>query len=430
MKRLVWFGIGAVVFLVPGTPGFLDRIDAARDAAAFQAQLRLARADGLPTTAAEFAAGVHPARPAENAAGIYLMLPAFHKKNDTPSGVEEELVFHPSAKTRAAAETLLNDRREYLTKIDEAVSKPHCWWNRDWSQGFTNMPEDAEMRTAAKFLALRASLKASNGHPEAALGDIQKIFAMSRQAAEDPTSFAGFVHDSIAIMALQRLAWWSFAHPRDGLYRLALRSSMSKFPELDLKRDHRMDLYSMLWLVDSTLTPEGRRVLGLHGDQESIGLRLGTGPISQSRARIEIVRAERELWMAIRLPASLRDKTLADATAKLNKCILAFPDASSVMFQYTQDPLSDSPRQKQRAARKETYVAICRALANATVAQRIETKDLLSPFDGQPLRYHFDGRQIDVEVSMGDEDHDSVTLKIPPDPLSIDRPIHHGITVQ
>jgi hypothetical protein len=64
-------------------------------------------------------------------------------------------------------------------------------------------------------------------------------------------------------------------------------------------------------------------------------------------------------------------------------------------------------------AREQTYEALIRALTEKSIPKTIRTSDLKSPFDGKPISYRFDGRQIVISVSTGSTD--VVDLRLPRD---------------
>ena len=68
-------------------------------------------------------------------------------------------------------------------------------------------------------------------------------------------------------------------------------------------------------------------------------------------------------------------------------------------------------------AGRQTYVALARALNTHPIPTTIRTDDLLSPFDGKPLSYKYNGKEIVIQVSgKPGPGGKSPVLKIPPDP--------------
>ena len=111
MKRRSWLlFVGVLVFLFAAYLA-VSKAAAARDEAAFQEQIRLARAEGIPTTAAEFAATVPTAKPTENAAPLYRKLKLLDREKADVTEVERTLIFHPTPANVAAAQAILSNHK-------------------------------------------------------------------------------------------------------------------------------------------------------------------------------------------------------------------------------------------------------------------------------------------------------------------------------
>ena len=62
----------------------------------------------------------------------------------------------------------------------------------------------------------------------------------------------------------------------------------------------------------------------------------------------------------------------------------------------------------------QTYLALTRSLSEAVIPKSIKTNDLLSPVDGKPLSYSFDGRRLIIKVSGRIGDTEMSHIEIPP----------------
>ena len=253
------------------------------------------------------------------------------------------------------------------------------------------------MKSGAKFLALRGSVAAHEGNVRSALEDSRRLFVIARQAGEEPTQIANMVRESIEQIGLRELATWAYVHHDQPAYLQALKKVVDDLPRPDLKNEHRGDLFMVLSLIDLTSSKEGRRELGLKDND------IGTENLmplffSRSKARVQIVKAERDYWSALDLPATTRKPALEDADRRIETALMAYPTAYRSNYGgYT----FNSEREEVWEARRLTYLALLRALAAKTLPPSIKTGDLHSPFDGKPLTYHFDGRQVVIEVSDG-----------------------------
>jgi len=107
-----------------------------------------------------------------------------------------------------------------------------------------------------------------------------------------------------------------------------------------------------------------------------------------------------------------RDKAMQRRTFAL----LAFPVAGKLYSEFT--PASDQvvERLKSWKSFKVRWTAVERALAGARVASKIDTSDLLSPYDGKPLRYSYDGKHIHIELDS-DDPASPTRLSVPAEPF-------------
>jgi hypothetical protein len=419
MKRSKWIWTAGI--LAVGIGAALVAVRAAsQDEAAFQEQLRLARAEGLPTTAAEYAALVPKASPEENAAPLYREMGRIANgpigsKTDV-AVVNRELIFHPGAPAVAAAESLIKLHRRQIELAADAAKLPKCWFDRDWRLGAAVLfPEYAQMKSAAKLLAVRGSLAANRRDAEAALADCRGIFAIADHAGQEPHGISRMVREAIYVIGLQNLTYWAFAHRDQSAYRAAIKRAIDAFPRPNVKDEHRDSLFLVLSMIELTSTTEGRTNLGLR--EEDIGWAEKVIPILKSRAdaKPQIVKAMRDKWAALDRPPKDRAALIDKATKDLDKALFAYPTAADIYEKLTSGGDSRFEREAAWEARKQQYIAALRALDEPRIPTTIRTDDLLSPFDGKPLSYRYDGKQIVISISGYDNDSGPVFLKIPPD---------------
>ncbi|HWD40042.1 MAG TPA: hypothetical protein VG944_14430 [Fimbriimonas sp.] len=416
--RKVWLLLCGILLAILAIGLVRRKAGADRDQKEFLAQLELARKEGLPTTWQEFAATIPTASPNENAAPYYRQLSAMTKTGVIPKSLDDEILFDRTSDHVREAKALLAKEKPVLRLIDDATARPRCWFNRDWSQGgIVVMPELTYMKLAAKLLAIRGSLAAEESRPDQALNDAKKIFTVAHQAGDEGTLMSELLNESIYQIGLRTVAAWAFTHPDVAAYREAFDKALGEAPKPNLKSEHRGDLYEILWVVDRSLTPEGRKDLGIKEEDRQRPSGFVSLLLSQPKSKVEIVRQMRERWKAFDLPRAQRDKRLEETQQKVILALLAFPDAAHLY-----DDLGfgdDEPTNRENAmmARRQTYLALNRALQERTIPKSIVTRDLLSPFDGKPLSYAFDGKQIRILVSGhgSDDSADRIELKLPPD---------------
>lgn len=401
-------GLAAVVAL--GAFLFL-RNSAAADEAAFQEQLASARSEGIPTTWQEFKSGIKSADPSQNAAEFYRDLTTTAQDSAAIGKLEAGVLFHRSPDTIAAARDFLSEKRPDVDLVDKASARPRCWFDRDWSKGAAVLyPEYAPMKFGAKLLGLRGSLEAAQGRPEKAIQDLHKIFAVAKHSGEDGVAISTLVDIAIYAIGLNHIALWAFTHPEEASYREELGAAVRSWPKLNMQKMHREDFYMLFDLVEKSTTPKGRADLGIKpGDQPKAEDSSGLSP---SKGKVMIAKGEREDWEAYGEPPKQRLGKLEDAKKSINTGIAAFPFANKIYKQFYTDTSAVDTFDETFEARRLCYVALQRGMSRRTIARSIKTSDLLSPYDGKPIEYQFDGRQIVITASGRGA---PVSVKLPTD---------------
>lgn len=408
MKQRKWVWIAVGVAVVVSIPFVWHRIRDARDAAALNEQLKLARAEGMATTAAEYRAGIPSAKPEENAAPLYRKLRGGNQPNW--SKLISDVVLRGDAASLRAAKDALAEREDNLKLAEQAAKFPRCWFDRPWEDGVAVLfPEYAQMKNVAKALALRGTVAAWERRPDDALADAGRIFTIAAHAGEEPHPIAHLVRESIQAIGIRALAEWGLHVRSEKRYAIALGRAAASMTAPDLKSEVRGELYNVLSLVELCQTPEGRAKLGLREDEVAPVEGLMSVLLPPGQAKVAIVKAERAYWAALDAPRPERGERMKAAYFEVLKGLVAFPTAAKV---YTALGSEDDPmaeRLEGFRSRQMQYIALARAL-QAGVPKTLDTRDLLSPYDGKPLKYRFDGHQIQIEASGVSP------VKIPPDP--------------
>ena len=414
-KTFLWVA-GSVVLIVIGV-ALQYRIRASRDELDLQEQLRLARAEGLPTNAVEFMATIEPASPAENAAPLYRHLKPLLRQIGDTQAITNAFLRHPTSTNLFTARRLLTKAKPALDIIDQAAALPRCWFDRNWSEGLaTLLPEYADMKAASRLLALRGSIAAADSNEAGALSNGQEILQISKHSGEEGTELSALVSEAIYLIDLHALADWCVLYPTIGAYRGALEKALKAQPRPNLRRETRDRLWNVLSIIDLSLTKGGRRDLGLKEDDVPVGPNLFSVILSQAKARTAIVHAERDYWATLKLPHDQRGPRLEDAKTREGMNLLAFPVAAQIHYQLGVGDDHVQDREPDWQARQLEYTAVLRALPSGAVARSIKTSDLKSPYDGKPLTYRFDGEQIHITIN-GSDPSSPTRLTIPPDEL-------------
>ncbi|MCC7433375.1 MAG: hypothetical protein IT363_01725 [Methanoregulaceae archaeon] len=398
-RRAVVFSVAALAVLFGG-PAALLAFRNAQLAREYEDQLRLARTEGLATTGEEFAKLIPTAEPAENAAPNYAKLRGVIRSLPDVRSLDLRLTYQPSELTLEEATQLLATRQPVLDLGEQAVKLPKCWFNRDWSLGAAVlMPEFADMKSLARLFALRGSVAAYRGDAMAALKNIEHLRAVGSHARMEGTAIARLVGESIDQIAMQSLASWAHMHRDQPAYREALARVIENLPRPDLKMETRGNLFEALSIIELCSTPEGLTALGLKkADLPGIE-RYASLLVNKGEARIRIVKAFRDQRAAIDLPPGQRAAKLQAASSELRAAMMAFPTANMVFFRLTDDSQIGylDRREPMWEANLQRWRGLIRALEGPQPPAKIKVDDLLSPFDGKPLQYRFDGKQYEVD---------------------------------
>jgi hypothetical protein len=413
-KRGPWvLGISAILLVIPVCILIFKLFESSDD---LDEQLRLARADGIPTNAAEFSALIQKAEPSVNAASHYRNFASYRIRNDESHALASDLPFDSSAANMAKAESHLTKSKKALAIADEAVKLPRCWFDRNWNEGIAVLlPEFSEMRLAAYLLALRGSVAASKGDHTAAIENARKIFVISKHAGEEPHGIGAMVRESIEGIGIRSLAYWSFANRDQQKYSVAMKKAIDEMQPPNLKRENAGELWSVLSTIELTSTKQGLKVLGIkEEDGPNVSERIVAFFKSKNSAKAAIVKSQRTYWKALGSPQTSQVGLIESAVTKQNEAMIAFPFALKVYGIIGSDSTQVSNRISNWEAKRQQFIALWRALKDKEIPNSIETSDLLSPFDGKPVNYKFDGKQITIQVSGYERIGESKGIKVPP----------------
>lgn len=273
-------------------------------------------------------------------------------------------------------------------------------------------------------MMLRGALYDASGDVQSALREARRMLVMANHAREEPTGIAQMVSLAIYRTHVSYLADLAAAHRDEQTYRSELAKSIRQWPTINRKLERREHLFDLLIFIDQCATPQGlREKVGLREDQMPSGpaVPIANLFLNKTRARTSIVKAERAYWKALELPVSQRQEALDEATLQQNMALFAFPTASSIWGALSGEEDTSDTREKTLAATRLMYVAALRALDGKTPPRKLDTNDLLSPFDGKPLSYSYDGRRMRMLISKG-KNVDPLLLNLPPNVLFTPEP--------
>lgn len=392
------------------------------DADALQEQFRLARAEGLPTTWQEYAATIKTAKDDENAAPLYRKLTRLKFPSSAEiNKVVRDLIFRPSAGAAAAAQAILAKYQAELAIVDQAAALPRCWFNRDWSLGGGVLyPEYEPMRAARLLVLLRSTLATYKGRSADAAHDLQEIMQIGRHVAEDQHEISVLLEISCCAMCAQHLALVEFTRGPNPVYQQEATRILQAFPAFNMQRLHSHDLYETMGFIDMSLSEKGLAQLGLKPGDVAPNEHDPSVVASQPHARVQVVEAERRIREAYGLPAAQRTAPLTVAKHDLQGAVAHFPTAYGLLNELSEgmawsvEPRIDLADQSLDAGRIR-FTALLRAVAVKPIHAKIKTNDLPSPYDGKPIDYSFDGRQITISTRAPAGLFGDKPLKLPSD---------------
>lgn len=416
VKAILWCGMAAVLTIAAPSEPAQRQTKPKNDEAAFREQLRLARSEGIPTTVAEFVATLQKVDPKDNAAPIYMQI----AKLQLERGIDlheltRQVTFEPSENATAEANRVLKQNKRWLELAEQAASLPHCRFDRDWNLGPAMLfSELVQIRRTAQLLLLRGSLAAREGKHDEAVRNAKTALRIARHLDTEPLQLSRLVARAAYQFVVKSLECWSFRYRDHEDYFRALQTAVSGAPPLDLKAEHRYDLVSILRLIEICDTKEGRESLGL--SEENIP-KIGTALEAlqpRSVGKVKIVKAVREYWALLDRPGKDFRRRFELATLHLYQGLLSFATAGKVY-----EALSGADEGLEPAffqARALLHKVLLRALKPGDVPKSVLTSDCISPLDGKPVRYSFDGKQIVVDAGQAPESSQRIRLKVPPDP--------------
>lgn len=366
-------------------------------------ELALAREAGLPTTLEEFLKTVPVADPVDNAAPFVQALgnkPAKYPENYAELGYA--LTFKPTPAVIAEAKAELAKLEPELRLADEVMKRSKYVAKRDYSLGPALMLPDAQsLKSLAKDLLLRAQVKAAHGHHTDAIEDITKARKIDNFCQQDPLMILHLVGESVTAMVMQVVCELSLVHRGIAEYRHAAASFVEDQAIPNLRADLRYELVSALQTVELCATKEGREQIGLSEEDAKLPATAGLLTMLQSptEGKVKVVRGFRLIWEAAKDPAD-HDK-MDEGSSLMWQGMMAFPTAAKLYESLDgEGPAFGSMGvTNQRKARLVLWKAVVRGLQSPNVAKSIKADDLVSPVDGQPVRYSFDGQQIVVLAS-------------------------------
>jgi hypothetical protein len=397
------FAVGVLVLATVGGGGFLvaRQITERAGEAEFQAQLRLARLESLPTTVAAFEATLPKVSPEDNAAPIYRKLarldPAWRRAIDP----DLSFVWVRNTKIEATVRSSVKKAKDALALIDAAAAKPKCRFELDWDTANPLfIPGVSSLKDAAKLLLVRGSLSSVAGEHASALADAKAILRIASHIDSPSGHFIFLVGEVIRHIGLQFIASLALRYPDQLAYRQVLKDVVANWEAPRLKQIFRGELVEIFKFIECAVAEKP----GASAKESSIQLSF--------QAKANVVRAVRKRWAAFDAPEASRSDLTREAAKDLVKALEEVPWLAKLYdgaFGY-----GEFESVKNNACRRVAYQALLRALEQPTLPKTIKTDDLLSPFDKKPVTYKYEKGRILIEVSRSTTDWRPYRLEIGP----------------
>lgn len=410
-RRILWIlaglvGIAGVCFFV------ITRAD--RE---LQVELQKCREVGLPTTWQEYVDGL-PRVPAElNAAKFYDQMSVNLPPNkDVDYRSLSALIYEPTGAREKPVRSILTSNAKDLKHAEFAVSLPHCRFeNKPGMFASFAEPKIKKLSSAISLFQARAVLRADHD-PGGALQDIENSMRIADHLKQQPSWFHWYV-ESAEWTSVRILCHMAYAHPKEPRYRAALRRAVSRLRPKDPARSEKLSLLLYLDVAKLSETPSGRATMGLKSEDEA-GLKERLLSYTQPRATglAKMVRAARRRWIALnQLDRPQAERELESAMIEFKAGLRSFPHARLLVHEMED---ADNAFEYDFSIENEAQMTIVRAFLRATeggkLAATIQTSDLLSPFDGKPIEYDWDGETMEIKLRGDSMMWRATGLRLPP----------------
>ncbi len=375
-----------------------------------QKELELARNDGIPTSAAEFRATIKVPAEADNAAPFYRQLPPTGPRPDI-SNFQWRLIWDPSPEAVNDVQTALKQYQKWFDFSDQIVMRPSFWVDRKWEEGMGALqPELAQGRGLAQVLLLRGSLKARQGDAAGAVSDARGASQIASHFGSEPTLISNLVGDSITQIVLYKVAEWTFRYRDVPQYPELLSQTLKAWEQPDLRAEVSADLYQGLLLMDQVQTKEGRALVGLTEDDRAPGDAYMAEVMNQpvEAGKLRFAKGFRQYWKALR---PFNQERATEARFEMTSGMLSVPTAVKLIESLFGDNYVESERLKSYDARRVFYAVFLKA-AREEFPAKLDTSRFISPIDGKPVRYSYDGNELIIQAGVMKERE--VRLVIPP----------------
>jgi len=406
--------VGAGFLLVPAQ---CEKMEEARLQAELKHELEAARREGIPITVAEFEATLPVVKPEDNAAPIYAQIAKLKEKQTGPvTTMANKLLSEPSPKVLQEGRQLLVKESATLDLGKKGAKLSGFRADREWSQGAgVIFPDLTGLIHTMKLLTIEGAL-AAESNPAEALESVRALRSMAGQLKQEPAGMSHLMAMRLETYVVRNLGTWAIRHPAHRkVYLAELKAVAESFKEPDMKAVWRLELYSALHLLEQVQTKEGRAQIGLREEDVKQAAEISSAfrelqPVTKGKTRV--VKGFRQIWKSLDGPEAMRRDEKKAGLFEMYQGLMSYPLAGQV-----HETLGGGPADLLEAASAKHVMlrGLVRALEGSTIPKSIRTDDLVSPLDGKPIRYTFDGKRIEINAGA-DSEGVVARLILPPRP--------------
>lgn len=155
--------------------------------------------------------------------------------------------------------------------------------------------------------------------------------------------------------------------------------------------------------MDMAQTEKGRYDLGIkpedYEEQKLFGNLINRNQ-ALTVGKTRVVKGFRQMWASLSGPQDKIDESFEEGRTELLQGITSTPIVANIF-----ESLSAEAEIEVNVLRAQAtdilYRGLLRALQGSEIPKSIKTDDLISPLDGKPIRYQFDGKQITLDAGKG-----------------------------
>ncbi len=366
-----------------------------------KAELAKAKAAGMLTTLEDVKKFIGPAPDeSQNAARFYREMTALKGEDDLGklSAIRKELFESPSDKTIVAAKQLLASNRQLIGLAEEAAKRPACYFDHDWSLGYSLLfPHLSVSKQASQLLLTRAQIAAYEKRDDAAIEDIRRVRAIARHLSQDKTVITKLVSLAITSLAVRVTTHTAAQNPPGSVWIKELLLMEKEIAVPTYQESAALDLFSDLMMFKDVKTQESReKRIGLKREEvPPVETRLMAAAIAQGSGLRNTIAGRLMIWKELGKEDSIDWTVVAAGASEVNRGYLSDPYLITISQGLGIDDIEMVREPRERAIEKKLLIqAAVRVLGQSNRRILPDFSDLVSPVDDMPMKGHTVGNDL------------------------------------